>query len=153
MPPAPAVIRPAWAADLAGLKRVDPRLADPTRARIASNVLGLGRSWIADIGGAPVGFALTSSAFFYKPVIELLVVAEAHRRQGIALMLLDHCEAAHTDDRIFVSTSASNTAANALFARAGFQGSGIVYNIDPGDPELVYVKHRAAKLTFIPYRP
>ncbi|HXQ11952.1 MAG TPA: GNAT family N-acetyltransferase [Caulobacteraceae bacterium] len=149
---APAVIRPAWGADLAGLKRVDPRFADPARAHIASNLLGLGRSWIADIAGAPVGFALTSNAFFYKPMIELLVVAEAHRRQGIALMLLDHCEAAHTDDRIFVSTNASNTAANALFTKAGFQGSGIVYNLDPGDPELIYVKHRAPQLTFIPFR-
>jgi ribosomal protein S18 acetylase RimI-like enzyme len=152
MPPAPAVIRPAWAADLVGLKRVDPRLADPMRARNASNVLGLGRSWIADVGGAPAGFALTSHAFFYKPVIELLVVAEAYRRRGIALMLLDHCEAAHNDDRIFVSANASNAAANALFAKAGFQGSGIVYNLDPGDPELIYVKHRAPELTFIPYR-
>ena len=149
---APAVIRPAWGADLAGLKRVDPRLADPTRARIASNLLALGRSWIADVGGAPVGFALTSLAFFYKPMIELLVVAEAHRRRGIALMLLDRCEAAHTDDRIFVSTNTSNTAAKALFAKAGFADSGIVYNLDPGDPELIYVKRRNPELTFIPYR-
>lgn len=149
---APAVVRPAWVADLARLRGVDPRLADPMRARIASNVLALGRSWIADIDGAPVGFALTSLSFFYKPMIELLVVAEAYRRQGIALMLLDHCEAAHADDRIFVSTNASNTAANALFAKAGFEGSGIVYNLDPGDPELIYVKHRSSQLTFIPFR-
>ena len=103
------------------------------RARIASNLLGLGRSWVADIAGAPVGFALTSNGFFSRPMIELLVVHDAHRRQGIGLMLINHCEAAHTDDRIFVSTNASNTAANALFAKAGFQGSGIVYNLDPGD--------------------
>jgi ribosomal protein S18 acetylase RimI-like enzyme len=149
---APAVIRPAWGADLAGLRRVDPGLADPMRARIASNLLGLGRSWVADIAGAPVGFALTSNGFFSRPMIELLVVHDAHRRQGIGLMLINHCEAAHTDDRIFVSTNASNTAANALFAKAGFQGSGIVYNLDPGDPELIYVKHRSPQLSFIPYR-
>jgi GNAT superfamily N-acetyltransferase len=149
---APAVIRPAWGADLASLTRVDPRLADPMRARMVSNVLGLGRSWIADIGGAPVGFALTSLTFFYKPMVELLVVAEGHRRKGVGLLLLNYCEAAHTDDRIFVSTNASNTAANALFAKAGFEGSGVVYNLDPGDPELIYVKHRQPQLTFIPHR-
>ena len=148
----PAVVRPAWSADLAGLRQVDPRLAEPARARIASNLLGLGRSWIADIGGAPVGFALTSTGFFSRPMIELVVVAEAHRRKGIGLMLVNQCEASHNDDRIFVSTNASNTAANALFAKAGFQGSGVVYNLDPGDPELIYVKHRSAQLTFIPYR-
>ena len=51
-----------------------------------------------------------------------------------------------------MSTNASNTAANALFAKAGFEGSGIVYNLDPGDPELIYVKHRQPQLTFIPHR-
>jgi len=149
----PAVVRPAWSADLASLRQVDPRLSEAPRARIASNLLGLGRSWIADIGGRPVGFALTSNGFFSHPMIELLVVAEPHRRQGVGLMLMNQCEASHTDDRIFVSTNASNAAANALFAKAGFTGSGIVYNLDPGDPELIYVKHRQAQLTFIPYRP
>ncbi|HXQ45399.1 MAG TPA: GNAT family N-acetyltransferase [Caulobacteraceae bacterium] len=153
MTTAPAVIRPAWGADLASLRRVDPRLADPARARIASNLLGQGRSWIADIAGAPAGFALTSLGFFNRPMVELLVVAEEHRRKGIGLILLNHCEAVHTDDRIFASTNASNTAANALLAKAGFEGSGIVYNIDPGDPELIYVRRRATTLTFIPYRP
>jgi len=153
MTSAPAVIRPAWGADLASLRWVDPRLADPMRARIASNLLGLGRSWIADVGGVPAGFALTSLGFFNKPMIELLVVAEPHRRTGIGLMLLNYCEAARADDRIFVSTNASNTAANALLAKAGFQGSGIVYDIDEGDPELIYVKRRTPSLTFIPYRP
>jgi GNAT superfamily N-acetyltransferase len=153
MTTAPAVIRPAWGADLASMRRVDPRLADPTRARIASNLLGQGRSWIADVGGVTAGFALTSLGFFYKPMIELLVVAQEHRRKGIGLMLVNHCEAAHTDNCIFISTNASNTAANGLFAKAGFEGSGIVYNIDPGDPELIYVRRRAPRLTFIPYRP
>jgi ribosomal protein S18 acetylase RimI-like enzyme len=153
MTTAPAVIRPAWGADLASLRRVDPRLADPKRAQIASNLLGQGRSWIADIAGVPAGFALTSLGFFSRPMIELLVVAEQHRRKGIGLMLLAHCEAAHMDDRIFVSTNASNTAANALLAKAGFEGSGAVFNIDPGDPELIYVRRRAPNLTFIPYRP
>jgi ribosomal protein S18 acetylase RimI-like enzyme len=152
MTPPPAVIRPAWGADLANLRRVDRRLDDPSRARIASNLLGLGRSWIADVGGVPAGFALTSHAFFYQPFIELLVVAEAHRRKGVALMLLNQCAAAHDSDRIFVSTNASNTAANALFAKAGFEGSGIAYNLDPGDPELIYVKRRDAQLTFVPFR-
>ena len=151
--PSSAVVRPAWGADLASLRHVDPRMAEPARARLASSLLGLGRSWIADIAGSPVGFALTSHGFFQKPMIELLVVAEQHRRKGIGLLLVNQCEASHKDDRIFVSTNASNTAANALFAKAGFLGSGIVYNLDPGDPELIYVKHRQSEMTFIPYRP
>ncbi|HLK24353.1 MAG TPA: GNAT family N-acetyltransferase [Caulobacteraceae bacterium] len=147
-----AVLRPAWGADIASLRRVDPRMAEPARARLAQTLLGLGRSWIADVAGQPAGFALTSLGFFSKPMIELLVVSEPHRRKGIGLALVERCEAAHGDDRIFASTNASNAAANALFAKAGFQGSGVVYNLDPGDPELIYVKLRQGSLTFIPYR-
>ena len=38
-----------------------------------------------------------------------------------------------------------------LLAKAGFQGSGMIYNLDPGDPELVFVKFRAP-LTFVKYQ-
>jgi hypothetical protein len=40
-----------------------------------------------------------------------------------------------------------------LLAKGGFQGSGIIYNLDPDDPELVHVKLRPPALTFIKYQP
>jgi hypothetical protein len=38
-------------------------------------------------------------------------------------------------------------------AKAGFQGSGILYNLDTADPELIFVKLRAQPLTFIKFQP
>ena len=149
-----AVIRPAWGADLRSLGRIDPLLAsDPIRARTVTRLLNQGRSWIAEQNGMPVGYALTSLDFFSRPLVDLLVVAETHRRRGIGLQLLERCETAHQDDRLFVTTNLSNAPMHSLLTKAGFQGSGIIYNLDLDDPELVFVKLRAPPMTFVKYQP
>ena len=43
---------------------------------------------------------------------------------------------------MFTSTHASNLPMQALLAKSGFEPSGIIHNLDPGDPELVYVRFR-----------
>jgi hypothetical protein len=40
----------------------------------------------------------------------------------------------------FSSTNRSNRPMQALFAKVGFEPSGIVHNLDRDDPELVYYK-------------
>jgi hypothetical protein len=45
-------------------------------------------------------------------------------------------------DRLFVTTNTSNAPMRALLAREGYLASGTIDNIDPGDPELVFVKFR-----------
>jgi len=151
MPVSPAIIRPAWGADIANLARIDPHLGTgPGRA--ASRILGLGRSWVAEVDQRPVGYALSSLGFFGRPLVERLFVAEPLRRQGVGLLLLDRCEAAHQDDRLFVTVKASNAPGVGLLGRAGFQGSGVIYNLDPADPDLIYVKLRAPPMTFIRYQ-
>ncbi|HEY3887689.1 MAG TPA: GNAT family N-acetyltransferase [Caulobacteraceae bacterium] len=148
-----ATLRPAWGADLTGLGRIDPQLAQPAYGRKASRLLNQGRAWVADVGGAPVGYALTSLDFFTRPLVEMIFVAERYRRQGLGLALLMRCETAHQDDRMFVTIKVSDAPMLGLLTKAGFQGSGIVYNLSPDDPELVYVKLRAPPLTFVKYQP
>jgi GNAT superfamily N-acetyltransferase len=148
-----ATIRPAWGADLNGLGRVDPQLGQSLFGRKAARLLNNGRSWVADINGAPIAYALTSTDFFSKPLVERIVVAEPYRRRGVGLALLTRCEAGHDGDRIFVTIKASDAAMLGMLAKAGFQGSGVIYNLDAADPELVYVKLRSEPLTFIKYQP
>jgi ribosomal protein S18 acetylase RimI-like enzyme len=148
-----AAIRPAWVADLANLRRIDPSLADASRSRTAAHLLNLGRSWVAEWNGKPIGYAIASLSFFSRPLVEMLHVDEAHRRMGVGLTLLERCEAAHQDDRLFVTASLSNAPMQGLLAKAGFQGSGIIYNLDAVDPELLYVKLRPPPLTFVKYQP
>jgi GNAT superfamily N-acetyltransferase len=148
-----ATIRPAWGADLTGLGRIDPRLGRPGYGQKAARLINQGRAWVADLGGAPVGYAVTSQEFFARPLVEMIFVTERFRRQGLGLALLMRCETAHQDDRMFVTIKVSDTPMQGLLAKAGFQGSGIIYNLSPDDPELVYVKLRAAPLTFVKYQP
>ena len=40
--------------------------------------------------------------------------------------------------KLFTSTNQSNTPMQALLALLGYVRSGVIDNLDPGDPELVY---------------
>jgi len=43
-------------------------------------------------------------------------------------------------DRVFTSTNESNAPMRALLGQCGYKPSGSIDNLDPGDPELVFVK-------------
>ena len=136
-------IRPLAPADLERLRAVDPGLAPGgRRRRVVARLIELGMSWLAEEDGAPVGFAIASRNFFDYPFVDLLVVSEAARRGGVGSALMRRCEAVHDMDRIFTSTNESNAPMRALLAKEGWRPSGQIDNLDPGDPELVYVKWR-----------
>ena len=42
--------------------------------------------------------------------------------------------------KLFTSTNQSNAAMHAFCAAAGFVRSGVIENLDDGDPEIVYFK-------------
>ncbi len=48
-------------------------------------------------------------------------------------------------DRVFSSTNVSNVAMQAVFDRYGWRRCGQIDELDPGDPELVYVKFPAGR--------
>ena len=66
------------------------------------------------------------------------------RRQGITRLLFAAAESQCRTESLFTSTNASNSEALRLFEHVGFQLSGRIENLDPGDPELVYHKRCAA---------
>ncbi len=136
-------IRRAGRSDLPLLLAVDPKLeSDPIRARTVAELLDASLSWVAESEGLAVGYAMATTHFFSRPFIDLVVVAEGRRRQGIGTALMAACEAAHDDDRIFTSTNESNGPMRALLVQAGYQVSGVIENLDPDEPELVFVKFK-----------
>ncbi|HEX7760790.1 MAG TPA: GNAT family N-acetyltransferase [Caulobacteraceae bacterium] len=136
-------IRRASRADLPGLAAADPKLdSDPLRGRVVAEMLELGQSWVAEADGRIAGYVIATTHFFSRPFVELVVVAEDFRHRGIGMALMAACEGAHEDDRLFTSTNESNAPMRALLARAGYQVSGVIENLDPGDPELVFVKFK-----------
>ncbi len=138
-----SVLRRVGPGDLDLLAQVDPSLAQtPVHRRHIGELLGAGFSWAAMNGGEILGFAIVTRHFFGFPFVDLLVVAEAARRHGVGLALMAQCEADHDADRIFTSTNESNAPMRRLLAKADWSVSGVIENLDPGDPELVFVKFR-----------
>ncbi|MGR2708780.1 GNAT family N-acetyltransferase [Pseudomonas sp. IB20] len=86
------------------------------------------------------GYLVLTYDFFNHDFVALVVVSPAYQRQGVALRLLAAAQALCRTPKLFASTNASNTAAQAMLAKAGFVPSGHIENLDDGDPERVYVK-------------
>jgi GNAT superfamily N-acetyltransferase len=142
MTPPPA-LRPIGPDDVGSLARVDPRLDDDLRLRDhLAELMSAGLSWLAISGDEPTGFAIVTRHFFDFPFVDLLHVREAHRRHGVGRALMAHCERVHDADRIFTSTNESNAPMRALMADMGWRPCGQVDALDPGDPELFFVKFR-----------
>jgi GNAT superfamily N-acetyltransferase len=139
----PPELRRVGPGDLDLLAQADPRLADtPAQRAHIGELLGVGLSWAAVARGRAIGFAIVTRHFYGFPFVDLLVVAEAERRRGVGEALMAKCEAEHDADRIFTSTNESNAPMRRLLAKADWSVSGVIENLDPGDPELVFVKFR-----------
>jgi ribosomal protein S18 acetylase RimI-like enzyme len=126
--------------DVARVCAFDPMARDneERRALLAEWTAG-GLVQIGTIDDDIVGFAVLTRHFFQQPFIDLVIVAEGQRRHGHGLALVRHCVELAPGDKIWTSTNQSNLAMQALLAKAGFVPSGRVDNLDPGDPELIFV--------------
>jgi GNAT superfamily N-acetyltransferase len=141
---APFEMRSIGSTDIGLVAAIDPlTAADPKRRTHLEALLGAGLSWAAFRGAEAFGFAIVTRQFYGFPFVDLLHVAEPHRRGGAGSALMAHCEQVHDADRIFTSTNESNAPMRALLARAGWLPAGVVHYLDPGDPELIFVRLRA----------
>ena len=137
------LVRAASADDLPALEPVLPAFLHPPykRGRFLRALEG-GEVVVAEDGGAIAGF-MWCNEFFGHTFVNVLAVAEGARRRGYAGVLLAHAEAHALTDRVFTSTNASNARMHAVLAHYGWRRCGEVDDIDPGDPEIVYVKYPA----------
>lgn len=94
---------------------------------------------LALLDGEPAGFAVVGW-FFSNPFLDLIVTDSGQQRRGVASAMLDEIERAHADQKLFVSTNLSNTVMRALLPARGYLPAGQVDHLDPGDPELFFVR-------------
>ena len=100
-----------------------------------------GTCFVMPEGDAVLGFVVIEhERFFGLDFLELLFVAQSVRRGGVGEALVQHCISACRTDKLFSSTNLFNAPMHALFRRLGFMTSGMVDNLDPGDPEVIYAK-------------
>jgi GNAT superfamily N-acetyltransferase len=102
--------------------------------------LHAGEAIVATLDGRFAGFAIHHQHFFERDFLSLLVVEPWCRRRGVASALVKAVEGRCRGGDLFTSTNRSNTTMLTSLRRWGFSPTGRIDNIDPGDPEMVFVK-------------
>lgn len=137
-------LRRAGESDLSQLEAIawPPLLAEPRRRRFLRG-LAEGEVVVACRTGDPeiCAYAWIYEYFFGHTFLAYLAVQPQYRRNGLAGMILSETERRAVTDRVFSSTNASNSAMQAVFARHQWRRCGEIDELDPGDPEIVYVKY------------
>jgi ribosomal protein S18 acetylase RimI-like enzyme len=95
---------------------------------------------VIEVNEMVVGYILMHHNFYGNGFVELLYIHPGHRRKGLGFALIRHCEAECRTEKLFISTNQSNAAMRELLSKAGFVKSGVIENLDEGDPELVFFK-------------
>ena len=138
-------VRSAASLDIVLLCALDPvaRIDHRRRELIPRAVAGGACFVVVAPGGQTAGYAVLEYSFYESGFISMLYVDCAHRRQGAATALLRYLECACKTPKLFTSTNLSNQPMQALLAKLSYHLSGVLHDLDPGDPELVYVKNVA----------
>lgn len=95
---------------------------------------------VAEREGEPLGYVIADESFYGQPFVVLLFVRDSARRQRVGTALLREVEARSPGPKLFTSTNQSNEGMQRLLASLGYRPSGVILNLDPGDPELVFVR-------------
>lgn len=132
-------VEPGTAAHLQACLALDHLTVQGSGARRAEIVAAIedGRLRVALQGGQPVGYAVDAPWFLGAPFLQLVVVAQEARGQGVGSRVVADFEARHTG-RLFTSTNESNRPMVALLQRRGWSRCGELHGIDPGDPEIFH---------------
>ncbi|SCY05566.1 MULTISPECIES: GNAT family N-acetyltransferase [unclassified Lysinibacillus] len=86
------------------------------------------------------GFLLFTNDFFGYSFISLVIVKPSDRRKGVASALMKAYMQMAKTSKVFSSTNQSNKRMQQLFHNLGFVKSGVIDNLDEGDPEIIYMK-------------
>ena len=87
-----------------------------------------------------MGFVLFDYCFFDQGWIELIIIDEKYRGQGIGVQTLNLLHKQCKAEKIFTSTNTSNARMQRALDKAGFSFAGRIDGLDDGDPELFYYK-------------
>lgn len=135
-------IRPATPADVPALVALDTYAPqDSGRSAEIAGWVAAGECHVLCEDDTPIAYAVLTRGFFHAPFLELLMVAETARRTGAARALVEHgIGRIPAGGKLWTSTNASNLPMQALLDGMGFVRSGVIENLDPGDPELIFVR-------------
>ncbi|HEX7314020.1 MAG TPA: GNAT family N-acetyltransferase [Pyrinomonadaceae bacterium] len=134
-------IRPAVENDIKALCALDliARQEEERREFIRREVAS-GNCFVAVMDETVIGYGVLNYTFYDNGHIDMLYVDAEHRRRGAGAALLRHMETLCRTPKLFTSTNLSNLRMQSLLAKSGYELSGVIHNLDEGDPEIVYLK-------------
>jgi len=114
--------------------------SDSRRKAFIQRAIATGNCFVATDDECTVGYGVLEYSFYGNGFVSMLYVHPEHRRRGVGTALIRHLESVCQTAKLFTSTNLSNLPMQLLLARLGYELSGVIHNLDEGDPELVYVK-------------
>ena len=135
-------IRQATEKDTGALCLLDQiaRQGEEVRRRFIKRSVAAGTCFVALRGEEIIGYGVLNYSFYDNGCIDMLYIDSKHRRCGAGASLLKHLESICRTPKLFTSTNLSNLPMQALLAKSGYVLSGVIHNLDEGDPEIVYFK-------------
>ena len=140
------LVRPATTEDAKAIKVLDTVVPlDSSRAVYIDKWLEKDTVLIAEFNGKVVGYGVFNHAFFRQSQVDMLMVNENYRGQRIGEHLLLELEKLSDTPKFWVTTNLSNHRMQRLLTRLGYKPCGYIDELDPGDPEIIFVKYVSAK--------
>jgi len=138
------IIRTAEITDIESLLAFDLiAQRDTTRQTFIRQAVEHGYCTVVEVEGQAVAYIIMERNFFGWPFIELIYVWTDYRQYGYATALMHHIEDTCDSQKLFTSTNLSNLPMQRLLEKLGYTISGVVHNLDEGDPEVFYFKRPA----------
>lgn len=137
-------IRVATAADIDNILAFDLiAQGEPVRQAFIRKAVQAGHCTVVAVEGQAVAYLIMERNFFGWPFIELVYVQSDQRQYGYATALMRYIERTCGSEKLFTSTNLSNLHMQRLLEKLGYTISGVVHNLDEGDPEVFYFKRPA----------
>ena len=135
-------IRPALESDAEFIVSFDHiAQSDSRRKTFIRRSIAAGNCFVATYDERIVGYGVLEYSFYANGFVSMLYVHPEYQRRGVGTALMRHLESVCQTAKLFTSTNLSNLPMQSLLAKLGYELSGVIHNLNEGDPELVYVKN------------
>ncbi len=111
---------------------------EPGRIKFIDRVLQSAACLVAERDRRVIAYAALEYTFFDNGFVSIVYVAQPERRRGIGRALMNALASRCETRKLFTSTNESNQPMLQLLNVLGYVPSGVIHNLDPGDPELVF---------------
>ena len=132
-------IRDANYSDRDGILAIDEiARCEQERMDFIDRALDSATCLVADSNGTVIAYGVLEYSFFGNGFVSMVYVAKSARRRGVGRSLMRALANQCKTSKLFTSTNESNSAMRALLSTLGYVPSGVIENLDPDDPELVF---------------